>query len=514
MTKPAVLAVALAVEMTKHAAIVLALATGCGDNLHDPAETCEPTPLAPLTQGPFADPLALPLPEDCVEGGLRELPGRWFVRAPDELFEFEYPLYDGSCKTGFRRVSWAEDDLDVSDGISFQSWSDGTRFYARSYFLFPTPMGAFEYAEVSAVCMLPDGTLAGVSGVFDTDRGERLSTTIGTRFEPKDTGARGLELVGELGALMITAYNVAVDGTHAYVVGPTGLDAIDVADPSQPMIVGHVDGDFNDVKLVRGAGKVVAYTAPSSSRELTGIVDVTVPGAPIFIGRVPEYSHSVFVTASPPRLYLATYTATVPVYDLALPLTPVRLGGVPIIGTVDTGIHDIHVQGNVIYADKTTDGVVAVDVTTGLTTPVELGRLMTSYSHATWAGTAGGRQIIIHGDEGMTPEGGAFLRVLDADRASPTFMKEIGRYQSRAEVGIHNMQLVGDRAYIAYYQDGVRVLDLSDPTQPREIAHYNTWDNATASGLPFEGALGITVVNDLIYVADSLRGLIILRATL
>ena len=112
----------------------------------------------------------------------------------------------------------------------------------------------------------------------------------------------------------------------------------------------------------------------------------------------------------------------------------------------------------------------------------------------------------------MTPEGGAFLRVLDADRTSPTFMKEIGRYQSRAEVGIHNMQLVGDRAYIAYYPDGVRVIDLSDPTNPREIAHYNTWDTETAAGHPFEGALGITVVGDLIYVADSIRGLVILRA--
>lgn len=499
--------------MTKHAAVMFALAAGCGDNLQEPPETCEPVPPAAPMQGPFADPLAIPLPADCVEGGLRDLPGRWFVRAPEELFEFSYPLFDGSCTTGFRRENWIEEDLDLSDGNQYQTWSDGTRIYARSYYAFESPMGVFEFAFVDVACMLPDGTLAGVTGTFDSDRGELLTEVIGTRFEPRDTGAKGLDLVGEVGALMFSAFNVAVDGTHAYIVGPTGFEVIDVSDPTQPTPVGHVTGDFNDVKIVRSAGKVVAYAAPSSSRELTEIIDVTTPSAPMFIGTVPEYSHSVFVTETPPRLYLANYTETVPVYDLTNPLSPVRLGGVPITGTVDTGIHDIHVQGNVIYADKTTDGVVAVDVTSGLTTPVELGRLLTSYSHATWAGTAGGRQIIIHGDEGMTPEGGAFLRVLDADRTSPTFMKEIGRYQSRAEVGIHNMQLVGDRAYIAYYQDGVRVVDLSDPTKPREIAHYNTWDTATGAGMPFEGALGITVVGDLIYVADSLRGLMILRAT-
>ncbi|MBA3457505.1 MAG: hypothetical protein H0T42_30770 [Deltaproteobacteria bacterium] len=500
--------------MRTYAAIVLAVAAGCGDNLSPASETCEPAPGPVPAQGPFADPLALPLPEDCVIGGLRDLPGRWFLRAPEELFDFGYPLFEGSCTTGFRRANWIEEDLDTSDNSAFQTWSDGTRIYTRSYFVFEAPMGLFEFAEVSAVCMMPDGTLAGVSGTYDTDRGEQLTDLIGTRFAPRDTGARGLALVGEIGALTVAAFNVAVDGTYAYVVGPTGLEVIDVADPAEPMIVGHVMGDFNDVKIVRGGGKVVAYAAPSRSRDGTAIIDVTIPDAPAFVGTVPEYSHSVFVTATPPRLYLATYTSTVPVYDVTVPLSPVRLGGVPIIGTEAAGIHDIHVQGDRIYADKTTDGVVAVDVSAGLTQPVELGRLPTSYSHATWAGVAGGRQIAIHGDEGMTPEGGAFMRVLDADRASPTFMKEIGRYQSRTDVGIHNIQLVGDRAYIAYYQDGVRVVDLANPTQPREIAHFNTWDTAIGSGHPFEGALGITVVGDLIYVADSNRGLVILRATL
>lgn len=492
----------------------------CGDNL-EPEETiempCVPTvpPDMPIA-GPFADPLAEPLPTSCVEGGLRDLPGRWWVNVPGESFSFGYPIFEGTCADGFRRANWIEEDDSDADGITYQTWSDGTRFYTRRYARFETPNQTFEFAEMFMACMRPNGTLATLTGVFDSDRGEQYEYGTGERFEAKEPEvASGISLVGEMG--LARGFDVSVDGTYAYMVGPDGFDVIDIADPAQPMRVGHIDGEWNDVEVVRGGGKVIAYLAPIDNNA-TAIVDVTVPDAPSYAGTIPAYSHTVFVTrtTTPPRLYLGNYTESVPVYDVTNPSIPTLVASVPIQGSgEDAGIHDIHVDGTRIYADKTIDGVVGVDVASGFGTPVELGRIKTSYSHATWAGTAGGRKIAIHGDEGMTPnEGGAFLRVIDADETSPTFMTEIGRYQTRESVGIHNMILVDDRAYIAYYQDGVRVLDLSDPTEPRDIAHYNTYDVAGASGMPFEGAMGLVVVGDLIYVADNLRGFLVLRLEL
>ncbi|MGE3545727.1 MAG: hypothetical protein AB7L28_17450, partial [Kofleriaceae bacterium] len=73
----------------------------------------------------------------------------------------------------------------------------------------------------------------------------------------------------------------------------------------------------------------------------------------------------------------------------------------------------------------------------------------------------------------------------------------------------------GNRAYVSYYQDGVRVFDLSDPTKPALIGYYNSWDpqSDAVSNDFFEGAVGIDVdfARDLIFVADAPRGLIILR---
>jgi hypothetical protein len=103
------------------------------------------------------------------------------------------------------------------------------------------------------------------------------------------------------------------------------------------------------------------------------------------------------------------------------------------------------------------------------------------------------------------------MRVLDGDPASATYMQDLGRFQSRKEVGIHNIEVHGTRAYIAYYQDGIRIVDLADPANPVEVAHYNTWDPETAYGSAFEGAVGVSKVGEYVYVADLSGGLIILR---
>src|SRR5688572_23183123 len=146
------------------------LVVGCGDNRDDgpgvdaPVEpACAPTPGPLPTIGAFADPLALPLPDNCVTGGLRDLPGRWFVVDPAEVFTFDYPKFEGNCEIGFRRSFTPEEDTDESDAQSFFSWSDGTRIYNRFSIQFPQdPDPPFEFTNAFAACMLPDGTLAGV----------------------------------------------------------------------------------------------------------------------------------------------------------------------------------------------------------------------------------------------------------------------------------------------------------------------------------------------------------------
>lgn len=476
---------------------------GCGDNL---AEVCpEPTL---FTDGPYSDPYQLEL-DGCVEGGLVDVAGRWFVRDAALNFNYSYPRYETTC--GMARDAGREDQIVTDEAgelvSSDQQFSDGTRMVSR----FHTRYGDFQYVQVQSICVQHDGTLAGRWADYTNDH-ESTGPLIGTRFDRKDELASGLELVGELRTSSVggevVAYNLVVDEGIAYVAGPNGLDLVDVSDPAAPRAINHLDDSWNDVRVVRSATRVVAFGAAGSE---TPYVDVTDPDALSVVGnlRIGESfatSHSLQVQAD--RLYIAN-TNAVPVFDIHDPLVPVFVGAVQVPEPYDT--HDLTVDGDRLFVNQTTAGFVALDVTAGLDQPVELGRVASAYSHASAIGTIGDQQIALHGDEGMTEDGAAFLRVLDATPGSASFMTELGRYQSRPEVGIHNMELVGDRAYIAYYQDGVRVVDLSEPTRPREVAHYNTWDVETASSYAFTGAFGIRVVNGLIYVADSERGLMIFR---
>jgi hypothetical protein len=73
---------------------------------------------------------------------------------------------------------------------------------------------------------------------------------------------------------------------------------------------------------------------------------------------------------------------------------------------------------------------------------------------------------------------------------------------------------LGEEALVTYYQDGLRVLDLSDPTAPVETAHFQTWPGPEPGygRMFYEGALGVDYDSDrdLVLLADTHRGLLVL----
>ncbi|CAN5177357.1 hypothetical protein BH11MYX1_BH11MYX1_04340 [soil metagenome] len=307
-------------------------------------------------------------------------------------------------------------------------------------------------------------------------------------------------------------FNVRVGGTLAYLQRQDGLHIIETSDPANPVQVGLYRrsqlGYSNDVKLVEANGRHYAVIADYG----VDVVDVSSPASPVLVASIHEDAHTDAIELRDGKIYayFGTYDGTCPIYDLTNPEAPVKLGSYSVNGML---VHDLSVDHGIAYLNAWDKGFVVVDYTHPAA-PVKLGswpNTPTRTSHSNWTTTINGRHIALHGEEHY----GAKLDLVDLDPASPTFMQSFATWQTREWVSIHNLMGFGTKAYFSYYQDGIRVLDLADPTKPAQLGYYNTWDpqaDYTSSDF-FEGAVGLDVdlTRHLVFVADSPRGLLILQ---
>ena len=97
-----------------------------------------------------------------------------------------------------------------------------------------------------------------------------------------------------------------------------------------------------------------------------------------------------------------------------------------------------------------------------------------------------GRELLFSADEDFgkscgsgTEKGFGYLRVWDWTEDEPV---QIGSYKTPNSSGtkdvnagdytIHNPLLVGDEIFASWYTDGIRIIDVSDPAEPRETAFF------------------------------------------
>jgi len=169
-------------------------------------------------------------------------------------------------------------------------------------------------------------------------------------------------------------------------------------------------------------------------------------------------------------------------------------------------IHDVWVMDGVAYSSNWSDGVVMVDVGNGVaggspSNPVEIGRYAypSGWNHAAFPyhDKETGKFYIIGGDEkfpyGLDVNGvnraAGWLHFIDF--TDPTNPQEVARYEV-PEAGTHNFWVEDDTLYVAYYNGGLRVVDLSGDLmgdlykQGREMARYFPTDpNGFVPNAPF-----------------------------
>ncbi|WNG51713.1 hypothetical protein F0U60_52100 [Archangium minus] len=335
-----------------------------------------------------------------------------------------------------------------------------------------------------------------------------------TTWRAGEAEASGLELVSENPVDIGFPADVYVTKGHAYVVsshlpeiekGNGGLTVFDVSNKSAPKKVKTIQRE-NDVLWNGVWAKGDALYVASAAKGVL-VFDISNPADPQLVRDLPGGNinvHTVFVDGN--RLYAAASDVlAVIIFDLTDPLHPTEINRYAYNGASP---HDMFAIGDRLYVSTYDQGFLIAD----LSNPNDirtLGQFTYPFqlAHHNAVGTFGGRTIAFEGGEGP----GEHLRVLDI--TDPARIVKIGEFQLRPEISIHNMVLVGKKLYIAWYQEGVRVLDVSNPTKPTQVAYYNSFrDSEADTGRYFAGVLGIRVPGDgFVYAVDSWRGLLILR---
>ena len=293
-----------------------------------------------------------------------------------------------------------------------------------------------------------------------------------------------------------------VDGRDYCVTGTWGAngDAIfwDVTDPARIERIATVTVDartVNDVKVSED-GRLCIISREGASNRKNGIVafDVTDPRKP---ERISEFDdeltggvHNLFIDKN--YAYALSAGRRYDILDIKNPRAPTRVGSYQVFEP-GASIHDVWVVDGIAFSSNWRYGLHLVDVGNGVkggspSNPVKIGNYAypSGWNHAAfpWRSKDTDKFYVIAGDEAF-PYG---LSVKD----NPTYPRgwihfvdftdlndpqEVARYEV-PEAGTHNLWVEGNTLYVAYYNGGLRVVDISGDLmgdlyrQGREIAWF------------------------------------------
>jgi len=323
-------------------------------------------------------------------------------------------------------------------------------------------------------------------------------------------GSSNLVLEGTVPLPPCTTGDVWALGDYMLLARRTqGFAIADVRDPKNPIVKTIVPPGYPTFTGNYGVGDIKSdgryiYATDEGTGKGVFIYDAVDPMHPVLLTTLaaighPSNVHNCWIDVANQNLY----TNNNEIFDVSDPAKPVFLTRI-----TTAFAHDIAVFDNRAYLSLWTSGFAIYDVSSPRV-PRLLGQQ--SYAgaatHNVWP--SADRNYLFTTDENT----GGHLRVWDISRLPA--ITEVGSYTTGPAGGVvHNVQVDGDLVYLSYYKEGLRVLDVSSPPSPVEIAHYDTY-SPTGSGCfggPYAGNWGVYPwVRDKIFVSDMDSGGYVLR---
>lgn len=316
--------------------------------------------------------------------------------------------------------------------------------------------------------------------------GVGLLAFIATEVAAQDTAMNtrrigSISLPGSSGTKGLWSYET--DGSYYCLQtrGSAGMAIIDMTDISNPTVVKNVSGNFRKVQVYENYAYATTDSGP------TVVIDLSTPSRASVVGSMPTGAHTLRIDQSNGRLYL-NRSSSLYIYDLTGDPTSPQL-----LGTKSIGAHDCRPAGDIVYVNGFQTNPTRILRVADPANPVQLGTLPNGNHASALYIAPNGDRILITCDE----QTGGHVNLFDVN--DPMNPQQISSYQTDdLTTSVHNVEVRGAYAYIAYYQDQLRILDLRDPSNPVEVG---VWDNNRLNtGSTYSDAWEAIPTHDAVYM--------------
>ena len=307
----------------------------------------------------------------------------------------------------------------------------------------------------------------------------------------------------------IWGYVDSLGNEYAIIGHNAGTSIVNITNPGSPIEIDMVPGPtaggtiWREIKVYNKYAYVVSeHTSPQN---LSGLQIINLSYLPDSVSYVKRYlwpgvnetnarAHTVTVDGQG-YIFLQGGTAT---------LGGVNQGGIRILSIADPEnpvpvstfdpryVHDAFIQDSILFSHNIFDFPGHIDIVniSDRTNPqlIHSHIYQDGFSHDSW--TTEDKNYLVSSDEieGLTIKIWDISVLWDADPNNNENIMLVGEYVSDPSAIAHEPRVKGNYIYVSHYIEGVRVVDMSDPTYPVEVGYYDTYQQ---TGTGFNGDWGV-----------------------